>query len=45
MYLRQARKTEAQRQAVELVIANQAFAGGDGARKLLQDLNRQAEEP
>jgi hypothetical protein len=44
MYLQQARIQEAERRATDLVIANQAFAGGDGAKKLLDALHRQAEE-
>lgn len=43
MYLRQARITEAQRQARDLVVANRAFAGGDPARELLKSLHEAAE--
>lgn len=44
MYLRQARRTEAERQARDLVIHNRAFAGGESARKLLDDLQREAND-
>jgi hypothetical protein len=43
-YLRLANAREAERRAADLVVVNQAFAGGDSARKLLQDLHRRAEE-
>ncbi|GAB1388995.1 MAG: hypothetical protein AMXMBFR78_33810 [Rubrivivax sp.] len=42
-YLRLAQAREASARAADLVVANHAFAGGDGARKLLQDLQRRAE--
>lgn len=42
-YLRLANAREARERAADLVVANQAFAGGDGATKLLKDLHRQAE--
>lgn len=43
-YLRLAQAREAERRAADLVVANHAFAGGDGAKKLLQDLHRRAGE-
>ena len=43
MYLRQASAREAERLAAELVVTNLAFAGGDGATKLLKKLNEDAQ--
>lgn len=42
-YLRLANAREARGLIADLVVANQAYAGGDTATKLLKDLNRQAE--
>lgn len=42
-YLRLANARAARDLAADLVVANQAHAGGDGATKLLRDLHRQAE--
>ena len=43
VYLRLANARAARTLAADLVVANQAYAGGDGATKLLKDLHRQAD--
>jgi hypothetical protein len=42
-YLRLANARAARERAADLVVANQAQAGGDGATKLLRELHRQAD--
>lgn len=42
-YLRLARGREAERRALDLVVANHAFAGGERARQLLTSLHRKAD--
>ncbi|MEY2687697.1 MAG: hypothetical protein RL375_1895, partial [Pseudomonadota bacterium] len=42
-YLRIGQARDAADQATELLLMNQAFAGGEGATKLLRELNRKAE--
>lgn len=43
-YLRLAGARQARELATGLVLANQAYAGGEGATKLLKDLHRQADD-
>jgi hypothetical protein len=43
-YLRLASARQAREMAADLVVANQAYAGGESATKLLKDLHRQADQ-
>lgn len=43
-YLRLAKGRDADRLATQLVVTNHAYAGGDGARKLLDQLRRVADD-